>query len=64
MFSFRQDEEEDIELPFTEDEIKEKYDGKLEQNMKGPTFEVKVGGTVGKIYIFLTSISSCRSCPS
>merc|ERR1719189_1909525 len=40
VFSFRQDEEEDIELPFTEDEIKEKYDGKLEQNMKGPTFEV------------------------
>ena len=52
MFSFRQDEEEDIELPFTEEEIKEKYDGKLEQNMKGPTFEVKMGGTGGRMNIF------------
>ena len=52
MFSFRQDDEEYIKLPLTEEEIKEKYDGKLEQNMKGPTFEVKMGGTVGKMYNF------------
>ena len=52
MFSFRQDELEDIELPFTEDEIKETYDGQLEQNMMGPTFEVKMGGTARRMYIF------------
>lgn len=40
VFSFRQEEEEDIELGFTEEEIKEKFEGKLEKNMKGPTFEV------------------------
>jgi len=40
VFSFRQEEEEDIELGFTEEEIAEKFEGKLEKNMKGPTFEV------------------------
>ncbi len=40
MFIFKEDEEEEIELPFTEEELKEKFDGKLEKEMKGPTYEV------------------------
>lgn len=40
VFSFMQDDETDIELPFTEEELKEKYEGKLEKEMKGPTFEI------------------------
>ena len=38
--NFNQEDEEEIELPFTEEELKEKYDGKLEKEMKGPTFKV------------------------
>lgn len=37
---FKEDEEEEIELPFTDEELVEKFDGKLEREMKGPTFEV------------------------
>lgn len=40
VFSFMQDDETDLELPFSEEELKEKYEGKLEKEMKGPTFEV------------------------
>lgn len=40
VFSFMQEDETDLELPFTEEELKEKYEGKLEKEMKGPTFEV------------------------
>jgi len=38
--SFMQDDETEIELPLTEEELQEKYEGKLEKEMKGPTFEV------------------------
>ncbi len=30
MFNFKQEDEEEIELPFTDEEIQEKFDGKLE----------------------------------
>merc|ERR1719411_1743876 len=40
VFSFMQEDETDLELPFTEEELKEKYEGKLEKEMKGPTFEI------------------------
>ena len=35
-------QQEDIELerPFTEEELKEKYEGKLEKEMRGPTFQL------------------------
>merc|ERR1711936_1105830 len=37
---FKQDEDTELELPFTDEEIQEKYDGKLEKDMKGATYEV------------------------
>ena len=40
VFSFMQEDETELELPFTEEELAEKYQGKLEKDMKGPTFEV------------------------
>jgi len=40
VFSFMQEDETDLELPFSEEELKEKYEGKLEKEMNGPTFEV------------------------
>lgn len=40
VFSFMQDEETELELPFTDEELQEKYEGKLEKEMKGPTFEL------------------------
>jgi hypothetical protein len=40
VFIFKEDEEEEIELPFTEEELKDKFDGKLEKEMKGPSYEV------------------------
>jgi len=40
VFSFMQEDETDLELPFTEEELAEKYDGKLDKEMKGATFEV------------------------
>lgn len=40
VLSFMQDEETEIELELTDEELKEKYDGKLEKEMKGPTFEL------------------------
>lgn len=44
VFSFMQDEESNIELPFTEDDIKNKYDNKITKELSGSTYEV-----VGKI---------------
>ena len=41
VFNFKVDEEEEIELPFTDEEVKEKFDGKLEREISGPTYEVK-----------------------
>ena len=40
VFNFKVDEEEEIELPFTDEEVKEKFDGKLEREISGPTYEV------------------------
>lgn len=40
VFLFGQDDETSIELPFTEEELKEKYEDKLEKEIQGPTFEV------------------------
>ena len=37
---FKEEEELEIELPFTEEEIQEKYDGKLKKEMNGRTYEV------------------------
>lgn len=37
---FGQDEETSIELPFTEEELKQKYEGKLSKELSGPTWEV------------------------
>lgn len=37
---FNQEEETSIELPFTEKELKEKYDDKLTKELSGPTYEV------------------------
>ncbi|KAG5326253.1 SSRP1 protein, partial [Pseudoatta argentina] len=46
---FNQEEETSIELPFTEKELKEKYDDKLTKELSGPTFEVL--GKVMKVII-------------
>jgi len=40
VFNFKVDDEEEIELPFTDEEVKEKFDGKLEREISGPTYEV------------------------
>merc|ERR1712029_681223 len=40
VFNFKVDEEEEIELPFTDEELQEKFDGKLEREINGPTYEV------------------------
>lgn len=37
---FNQDETTEITLPFSEKELKEKYEGKLEKELTGPTYEV------------------------
>lgn len=37
---FNQEEETSIELPFTEKELKEKYEDKLTKELTGPTYEV------------------------
>ncbi|XP_018339177.1 PREDICTED: FACT complex subunit Ssrp1 [Trachymyrmex septentrionalis] len=46
---FNQEEETSIELPFTEKELKEKYENKLTKELSGPTFEVL--GKVMKVII-------------
>jgi len=40
VLSFMQDEETELELDISEEELQEKYEGKLEKDMKGPTFEI------------------------
>ena len=40
VFNFKLEDEEEIELPFTDEELAEKFDGKLEREMSGPTYEV------------------------
>jgi len=40
VLSFMQDEETELELDIGEEELQEKYEGKLEKEMKGPTFEI------------------------
>ncbi|XP_008482612.1 FACT complex subunit Ssrp1 [Diaphorina citri] len=37
---FNQDETSEMELPFSEQELKEKYEGKLDKELSGPTYEV------------------------
>ncbi|KAJ2949235.1 hypothetical protein O0L34_g6185 [Tuta absoluta] len=37
---FNNEEETSIELPFTEEELKEKYEGKISKELSGPTYEV------------------------
>ena len=46
---FNQEEETSIELPFSEKELKEKYDDKLPKELSGPTYEVL--GKVMKVII-------------
>ncbi|KAK9512299.1 hypothetical protein O3M35_000757 [Rhynocoris fuscipes] len=40
VYLFGQDEETSLELPFSEEELAEKYEGKLTKEMSGPTHEV------------------------
>ncbi|KAG8334273.1 FACT complex subunit ssrp1 [Homalodisca vitripennis] len=40
VFLFGQDDETSIELPFSEEELKEKYEDKLKKEISGPTWEV------------------------
>jgi len=40
VFLFKEEDEEELELPFTEEELKEKFDGKLTREMSGPTYTV------------------------
>jgi len=37
---FKEEEETEIELPLTEEEIQDKYDGKIKKEMSGKTYEV------------------------
>nr|XP_022917432.1 FACT complex subunit Ssrp1 [Onthophagus taurus] len=37
---FGMEDETSIELPFTDEELKDKYEGKLEKELSGPTFDV------------------------
>ncbi|XP_004520241.1 FACT complex subunit Ssrp1 [Ceratitis capitata] len=46
---FGPEEETSIELPFTEEELKEKYEGKIEKELSGPLYEVM--GKVMKVLI-------------
>ncbi|KNC34603.1 hypothetical protein FF38_09360 [Lucilia cuprina] len=46
---FSPEEETSIELPFSEEELKEKYEGKLEKEISGPLYEVM--GKVMKVLI-------------
>merc|ERR1712223_2049501 len=40
VFNFKMEDEEEIELPYTDEEVKEKFDGKLKREISGPTYEV------------------------
>ncbi|XP_036333472.1 FACT complex subunit Ssrp1 [Rhagoletis pomonella] len=46
---FGPEEETSIELPFTDEELKEKYEGKIEKELSGPLYEVM--GKVMKVLI-------------
>lgn len=46
---FNQDEETSIDLPFSEEELKEKYEDKLTKELSGPTYEIL--GRVMKVII-------------
>lgn len=46
---FQMDEETEIELPFTDEELKDKYEGKLTKELSGPVYEVL--GKVMKVLI-------------
>ncbi|XP_017786795.1 PREDICTED: FACT complex subunit Ssrp1 isoform X2 [Nicrophorus vespilloides] len=46
---FGLDEETSIELPFSEEELKDKYEGKLDKELSGPTYEVL--GKVMKVIV-------------
>ncbi|KAI9582991.1 FACT complex subunit Ssrp1 [Glossina fuscipes] len=49
VYLFGPEEETSIELPFSEQELKEKYDGKIEKELSGPLYEVM--GKVMKVLI-------------
>uniref|UniRef100_A0A0K2SX54 FACT complex subunit SSRP1 n=3 Tax=Lepeophtheirus salmonis TaxID=72036 RepID=A0A0K2SX54_LEPSM len=49
VLNFHEDEEEEVELPFTEEELKDRFDGKLPKEVKGLTYEVL--GTILKALI-------------
>lgn len=40
VFLFAQDEDTTVELPFTEEELKEKYEDRLPKELSGPTYDV------------------------
>jgi len=40
VFIFKEEDEEDIEIPLTDEEIAQNYEGKLEKNMSGPSYDV------------------------
>lgn len=40
VFQFNNDDETNIELPFTEEELKTKYENKLTKELSGPVYEV------------------------
>jgi len=40
VFIFKEEEEEDVEIPLTEEEIAQNYEGKLEKNMSGKSYDV------------------------
>lgn len=40
VFIFKDEEEEDLEIPLTEEEIAERYEGKLEKHMSGPSYQI------------------------
>uniref|UniRef100_U5EZF4 FACT complex subunit SSRP1 n=1 Tax=Corethrella appendiculata TaxID=1370023 RepID=U5EZF4_9DIPT len=50
VFQFQMEEETQIELPFTDEEVKEKYGDKLTKELSGPVYEV-----LGKIMKAITS---------
>eukprot|EP00096_Caligus_rogercresseyi_P007817 TRINITY_DN2590_c0_g1_i2.p1 TRINITY_DN2590_c0_g1~~TRINITY_DN2590_c0_g1_i2.p1 ORF type:complete len:723 (+),score=269.36 TRINITY_DN2590_c0_g1_i2:105-2273(+) len=40
VLNFNEDEEEEVELPFTDEELQERFEGKLDKEIKGLTYEV------------------------
>ena len=58
MFLSQEEEETELELPLTEEEIKEKYDDKITKEMSGKTYQVMTDLFRGKHIrsIYLRSI--------